>query len=219
MPEMKRTAIVLFFFMTSIRVHAQADSAKPFKNHIWLSFGSVYCSASPNVCFSNSRTLQGGQIALTCESSKQVLSLKVYSVHDFYGSDFWGYYNATANKLSQLGDISLSYGHRFQYKWGSVIPAAGLSFGALEYRGRHTDTTYLTGMVIFGSSTIYHFEGKHFYYLGVPMSCRVLTSIHHVGIELEAYCNLHPYADMGLATSVSIGTITNYRKEKKRKLN
>jgi hypothetical protein len=206
--------IVLFFLLVQIKSNAQNDSVSRIEHHLWVSLGLVYSSGLPNLCFNDRGSLQGGQISLTFEKKKQVLFLKAYTLTDSYHANFWGYYNAETNKLKQLGDVSLSYGHRFQFKWGSVIPAAGLSVGSLIFRAGHSDTTY-TQILFGGRSPEYHFQEISFYYCGIPLSCRILTSIRHFGLELEVYCNLHKYSDLGFSASIALGRITDYQKRKK----
>jgi hypothetical protein len=216
-------AFAFFFFQfqhlsaqSSIRSNAQTDSVPPYDHRLWGSIGPVISSGFPNLNFQDSHSLYGGEAGLTYEKRNQVIYLKAYGIVDVYKLSF-GNYNPIPNKLSSLFDVSLSYGHRFPFKWGSLIPSVGLSIGHLDYRGDRSDTTWVPGLLGWGSDPVYNFYHHTFVYLGVPITVRWVSSRKYIGFELGAYCNLHQYADIGFTAAIAIGRITDYRKYRRTK--
>jgi len=171
-------------------------------------------SSTPNLSFKDSRSLYGWQLGLTYERKDQVIYLRGSAIIDFYKYQVFEY-NPLPDKLNDLTELSLSYGHRFHFKWGSLIPAIGLSIGDLGYRGAHTDTAQVPDFLGFGTVPVYHFDHRTFFYLGVPVTVRWLGSYKYLGFEFGAYCNFHKYADMGFTAAIAVGRITNYRRRKK----
>jgi hypothetical protein len=154
----------------------------------------------------------GGYFSISTEADKKVVTLKAYVLHDFFGYSVFndngkGYSdNLVTNKMENLEDFSVSFGYRFQYAWGSLIPAIGVSAGQVYYRGSTTDTNYV-GPHFLGPSFQINYARSHYFYFGVPVSLQFITSSRFFGVQFGAYCNFHMHTDAGVTVGLALGRI------------
>ncbi|MBI4945118.1 MAG: hypothetical protein HY840_01805 [Bacteroidetes bacterium] len=196
------TILTVALILTNVSTTlAQADTTiKKSKYHFWLGYGGQYF-------FSNNFHFLGGiQGNLNFSiNQKHFIKLKGY-VGISSDWDPLGPSDTTSpNRIIDIENLSLLYGiGKYQTKYFAIVPSAGISYGAVYWRGKYLYTEHGSGWLSLDNFT---YEHDNYNYIGFPIEvCFVLTS-PIVGLSLDIYANIHEHSDYGVALNMLLGKI------------
>lgn len=107
--------------------------------------------------------------------------------------------------VTTIAGMSLMSGYRIKINNKSDFQiAAGIGYGALDYRGK---SYYYAGPGgSFGSGT-YSYDKENFSYVGFPFKVSYLLTHKIVGLEIYASANFHKHSELAIGANFLLGKI------------